>query len=167
VSPLAWVGFVAAAAIGAPLRYVVDVSVGERVGGRFPWGTLVINASGSLLLGVLTGLVLYHAFPKTPKVILGTGFCGAYTTFSTFAYETVGLAEDGATGPPCSTPPARSWSAPRVPPSAWPRPRCKRAGSVGPMPALLEPARVDRWQPLPRCAASSGRGLHPSNRAPI
>ena len=99
MSPLAWVGFVAAAAIGAPLRYVVDISVGERAGGRFPWGTLVINASGSLLLGVLTGLVLYHAFPKTSRVILGTGFCGAYTTFSTFTFETVGLAEEGATGP--------------------------------------------------------------------
>jgi len=99
VSPLAWAGFVAAAAIGAPLRYVIDASIGERVGGRFPWGTLVINASGSLLLGVLTGLALYHAFPKTPKVILGTGFCGAYTTFSTFTFETVGLAEEGATIP--------------------------------------------------------------------
>jgi len=99
VSPLAWAGFVAAAAIGAPLRYVVDVSISERVQGRFPWGTFVVNATGSLFLGVLTGLALYHAFPKTPKVILGTGFCGAYTTFSTFTFETVGLAEEGATGP--------------------------------------------------------------------
>jgi len=56
----------------------------------------VINASGSLVLGVLTGLGLYHAFPKVPKVILGTGFCGAYTTFSTFTYETVELLEEGA-----------------------------------------------------------------------
>jgi CrcB protein len=99
VSPLAWAGFVAAAALGAPLRYVVDVSISERVQGRFPWGTFVVNATGSLFLGVLTGLALYHAFPKTPKVILGTGFCGAYTTFSTFTFETVGLAEEGATGP--------------------------------------------------------------------
>ena len=99
MSPLAWAGVVAAAACGAPLRYVIDASIGERVGGRFPWGTLVINATGSLLLGVLTGLALYHAFPKTPKVILGTGFCGAYTTFSTFTFETVGLAEEGATIP--------------------------------------------------------------------
>ena len=99
MSPLAWAGFVAAAAIGAPLRYVVDVSISDRVQGRFPWGTFVVNASGSLFLGVLTGLALYHAFPKTPKVILGTGFCGAYTTFSTFTFETVGLAEEGATGP--------------------------------------------------------------------
>ena len=86
MSPLAWAGFVAAAAIGAPLRHVVDVSISERVQGRFPWGTFVVNATGSLFLGVLTGLALYHAFPKTPKVILGTGFCGAYTTFSTFTF---------------------------------------------------------------------------------
>jgi fluoride exporter len=95
VSPLAWLGFVAAAAVGAPLRYVVDGAIAERTGGAFPWGTFVINVSGSLLLGVLTGLGLYHAFPKVSKVILGTGFCGAYTTFSTFSFETVRLMEEG------------------------------------------------------------------------
>ena len=96
MSPLAWVGFVIAAAVGAPLRYLVDGAIAERAEGVFPWGTFVINASGSLLLGVLTGLGLYHAFPKVPKVILGTGFCGSYTTFSTFTYETVELLEEGA-----------------------------------------------------------------------
>jgi CrcB protein len=96
VSPLAWVGFVVAAAVGAPLRYLVDGAIAERAEGVFPWGTFVINASGSLVLGVLTGLSLYHAFPKVSKVILGTGFCGAYTTFSTFTYETVELLEEGA-----------------------------------------------------------------------
>ena len=96
MSPLAWVGFVIAAAVGAPLRYLVDVAIAERAEGVFPWGTFAVNASGSLLLGVLTGLGLYHAFPKVPKVILGTGFCGAYTTFSTFTYETVELLEEGA-----------------------------------------------------------------------
>jgi len=96
VSPLAWAGFVIAAAVGAPLRYLVDGAIAERAEGVFPWGTFVINASGSLVLGVLTGLGLYHAFPKVPKVILGTGFCGAYTTFSTFTYETVELLEEGA-----------------------------------------------------------------------
>jgi CrcB protein len=98
MSPLAWLAFVAAAAVGAPLRYLVDGYVGDRVEGAFPWGTFVVNASGSLLLGFLTGLALYHAFPTTPRVILGTGFCGAYTTFSTFSFETVRLAEDGAVG---------------------------------------------------------------------
>jgi CrcB protein len=98
VSPLAWVGFVIAAAIGAPLRYLIDASIGDRVEGVFPWGTFVINASGSLLFGVISGLALYHAFPQTSKVILGTGFCGSYTTFSTFSFETVRLVEEGALG---------------------------------------------------------------------
>jgi len=96
VSPLSWLAFAGAAAIGASLRYVLDGAIGERVEGAFPWGTLVVNASGSLVLGVLTGLALYHAFPATPKAIVGTGFCGAYTTFSTFTFETVRLVEEGA-----------------------------------------------------------------------
>lgn len=96
MSPLAWLAFVAAGAAGAPARYVVDGFVGDRVEGVFPWGTFLVNVSGSLLLGFLTGLSLYHAFPKTPKVVLGTGFCGAYTTFSTFTFETVRLLEEGA-----------------------------------------------------------------------
>lgn len=95
MSPLAWVAFVVAAAIGGPLRYLIDGYVGDRVEGAFPWGTFVVNVSGSLLLGVLSGLALYHSFPKTPKVVLGTGFCGAYTTFSTFSFETVRLLEEG------------------------------------------------------------------------
>jgi CrcB protein len=95
VSPLAWAAFVIAGAVGAPLRYAVDGYVGARARGAFPWGTFLVNVSGSFALGVLTGLALYHAFPKTPKVILGTGFCGAYTTFSTFSFETFRLVEDG------------------------------------------------------------------------
>ncbi|MHB8512443.1 MAG: fluoride efflux transporter CrcB [Actinomycetota bacterium] len=91
-----WVGFVVASAIGAPARYLIDGWVADRVEGAFPWGTFVINASGSLILGFLTALALYHGFPATAKVILGTGFCGAYTTFSTFTFETVRLAEEGA-----------------------------------------------------------------------
>ena len=64
----------------------------------FPRGTFVINVTGSFILGLLTGLFLYHAFPSDPKIVLGTGFCGAYTTFSTFTYETVRLAEERAFG---------------------------------------------------------------------
>lgn len=96
VSPLAWVAFVGAGGVGASLRYLVDGVVAERTEGAFPWGTFVINATGSLVLGLLTGLAMYHGFPKTSKVVLGTGFCGAYTTFSTFTYETVRLVEEGA-----------------------------------------------------------------------
>jgi CrcB protein len=95
VSPLAWVAFIAAGAIGAPVRYLVDVAISDRVRGRLPVGTLVVNVSGSLLLGLLTGLALYHGFPNTSRLVLGTGFCGAYTTFSMFTFETVRLAGEG------------------------------------------------------------------------
>jgi fluoride exporter len=96
MSPLTWVAFVAAGAIGAPARYLVDGAVADRIGGVFPWGTLVVNVSGSLVLGLLTGLALYHGFPEAPRLVLGTGFCGAYTTFSTHTFETVRLIEEGA-----------------------------------------------------------------------
>ncbi len=98
MSPLAWVAFICAGAVGAPARYLVDGAISSRIESRFPWGTFVINATGSLLLGFLTGLAIYHAFPTTPKIVLGTGFCGAYTTFSTFSFETVRLLEEGALG---------------------------------------------------------------------
>lgn len=97
MSVLTWAGVAVAGAIGAPVRYLIDGVVHSRErGAGFPWGTLVVNASGSFLLGFLTGLAIYHAFPATPRIILGSGFCGAYTTFSTFTYETVRLAEVGA-----------------------------------------------------------------------
>jgi fluoride exporter len=96
VSPVAWLGFIVAGALGAPARYLLDDAISSRTQGVFPWGTLVVNVSGSFLLGLLTGLALFHALPATPKVILGAGFCGAYTTFSTFTYETVRLVEEGA-----------------------------------------------------------------------
>jgi len=91
-------GLAVAGALGAPVRYLLDGFVQDRTESVMPLGTLVINVSGSFLLGVLAGLALYHAFPSTPKAILGTGFCGAYTTFSTFTHETVRLAEERAFG---------------------------------------------------------------------
>ncbi|HEY4938556.1 MAG TPA: fluoride efflux transporter CrcB [Actinomycetota bacterium] len=96
MSPWAWAGFVVGGAVGAPARYLLDDAISSRTQGVFPWGTLAINVSGSFLLGLLTGLALFHGLPATPRLILGTGFCGAYTTFSTFTYETVRLAEEGA-----------------------------------------------------------------------
>jgi len=92
----AWVAFLFAAAIGAPARYVVDGLVQGRTRGVFPWGTLVVNVSGCLALGLITGLGLYHGFPATGRTVIGAGGMGAYTTFSTFAFETVRLAEEGA-----------------------------------------------------------------------
>jgi CrcB protein len=86
----------AAAAVGAPLRYLVDQAVQHRRDGAFPLGTFAINVSGSLLLGLLAGLVRHHGLSEQALTVLGTGLLGAYTTFSTFSYETVRLLEDGA-----------------------------------------------------------------------
>jgi CrcB protein len=93
------VGVGIAGSFGAIARYLVDAAVSERLRGDFPWGTFVINVTGSFLLGVLSGLVLYQAMDDVPRVVIGTGFCGAYTTFSTFSYETVKLAERGERTP--------------------------------------------------------------------
>ena len=60
-------------------------------GSNFPWSTFVINVSGSLLLGVVTGLILFHHDPPDLKLVIGVGFCGGYTTFSTASFESVRL----------------------------------------------------------------------------
>jgi fluoride exporter len=96
VSVAAWLAFLIAASIGAPARYLIDGLVQDHADGAFPWGTFVVNVSGCLLLGLLTGLGLYHDLDATTRTVLGTGGLGAYTTFSTFTFETVRLAEDGA-----------------------------------------------------------------------
>jgi CrcB protein len=96
VSPLAWLAFLAAAGIGAPARYLLDGWVQNRTEGAFPWGTLTVNVTGCLALGVLAGLGIYHDLGSTARVVVGTGGLGAYTTFSTVTFETVRLAEEGA-----------------------------------------------------------------------
>jgi len=89
-----WV--VAAGGLGAVARYLVDGWVQDRVETVLPLGTWVVNVTGSFLLGALAGLVIAHGLSPDVKLVAGTGFLGGYTTFSTFAFETVGLAEDGA-----------------------------------------------------------------------
>jgi fluoride exporter len=86
-----------AGACGAPARFLVERAISARRGRQFPWGTLVVNVSGSFALGFITGLALYHGLATTPKAVVGTGFIGAYTTFSTFAYETVDVGERSST----------------------------------------------------------------------
>jgi CrcB protein len=96
MSGWAWIAFLVAAGIGAPARYLVDGYVQDRTRAAFPWGTLVVNITGCLALGVLTGLALYHGLEPDVRVVVGTGGIGAYTTFSTFTFETIRLAEEGA-----------------------------------------------------------------------
>ncbi len=86
-------GVMVAGACGAVLRYTVDHVVQRRAGSDFPLGTLVINVSGSLALGFLTGSALHHGVSATWLTVAGTGLIGAYTTFSTFTFDTVRLAE--------------------------------------------------------------------------
>ena len=81
--------------IGAPSRYLLDRAISGRVESDLPWGTFVINITGSLLLGVLVGLSATGHVPDAVMALLGTGFCGAYTTFSTFSFETVRMLEEG------------------------------------------------------------------------
>jgi len=80
--------------IGAMGRYLADMWVSQRRSGEFPLGTLLINVSGSLLLGVLTGLVWYHGASGNLKLVLGTGFCGGLTTWSTATFESFRLIEE-------------------------------------------------------------------------
>ena len=83
------VGVAIAGAIGAPARYALERFVRARRPGDWPWGTFVVNVSGSLALGIVVGLVLAQGVDGDVRTIVGTGFLGAYTTFSTYAYETV------------------------------------------------------------------------------
>ena len=96
MNPLAWAAFLVAAGIGAPGRYLVDGWIQDRTRGAFPWGTFTVNVTGCLALGVLAGLGLHHDLGSTARTVVGTGGLGAYTTFSTFTFETVRLAEEGA-----------------------------------------------------------------------
>ena len=84
------------AAVGAPARYLTDRAIQSRHESVMPWGTLSVNVMGSLVLGALTGA----GAAVSPGVValLGTGFCGALTTYSTFSFETWRLLEEECYG---------------------------------------------------------------------
>jgi CrcB protein len=82
------------AIVGAPARYLTDRAIQSRHETVFPWGTLTVNVVASAVLGVLTGSVS-HLDPNV-LALLGTGFCGALSTYSTFSYETMRLTDAGA-----------------------------------------------------------------------
>jgi CrcB protein len=92
-----WVGL--GGFLGAMGRYWVDGLISATGRGAFPWGTWVVNVSGCFLVGLLASVLTERLLPApTLRVALTVGFVGAYTTFSTFAYETVRLGQDGAVG---------------------------------------------------------------------
>ena len=84
------------AAVGAPLRYLSDRAIQSRHDTVFPWGTFTVNVVGSLILGLITGAVAAGGASPQVQLAVGTGFCGALTTYSTFSYETLRLLEDDA-----------------------------------------------------------------------
>ena len=86
----------AAGAAGAVTRFVLNRAILRRRPSEtpFPTGTVVINITGSLVLGLLTGFVLYHSAPTALTRIAGAGFCGGYTTFSAASFETVQLGRE-------------------------------------------------------------------------
>ncbi|MER6348847.1 fluoride efflux transporter CrcB [Streptomyces sp. NPDC001595] len=93
-----WLLVVVGGMIGAPLRYLTDRAVQGRHDSVFPWGTFIVNVTGCLVLGLLTGAATAGAAGSHLRLFLGTGLCGALTTYSTFSYETLRLAETGARG---------------------------------------------------------------------
>jgi CrcB protein len=87
------------AAVGGVSRYYLSAAVQHRMGSTFPWGTLLINVTGSLVLGfIMRYAISTPALSVEMRALLTTGFCGGYTTFSTYSYETATLLEDGQLG---------------------------------------------------------------------
>jgi fluoride exporter len=91
MTPLLFAALALAGGVGAASRLLVDGFVRSRSRGGYPLGTTIINVSGSLLLGFVVGLTINALLPEEWRLILGTGFLGGYTTFSTASFETVRL----------------------------------------------------------------------------
>lgn len=92
-------GVAVGGAFGALSRYGIDTLVERRTDAVFPWATLAINVSGCFAVGfVVAALVDRHRAPQWLRTALVMGFCGGYTTFSTFAQETLDLVEEGDNG---------------------------------------------------------------------
>ena len=83
--------------LGSVARYLVSIGFGRLLGSKFPWGTLFINITGSLLIGLFAGLfAIRWNLPQAVRIFLTVGICGGYTTFSTFSLDAFYLIERGA-----------------------------------------------------------------------
>jgi CrcB protein len=94
VTTLAFVAL--GSALGAPARYLLDGLIQSSHERIFPWGTWTINVTGCFALGLLVGVADHGGVDPRLLAAVGTGFLGAYTTFSTFTWETLRLVEDGS-----------------------------------------------------------------------
>ncbi|MFQ4148913.1 fluoride efflux transporter CrcB [Arthrobacter sp. LAPM80] len=94
MTPLIFVALSVAGGAGAAARYLADGFIRAKAPAGYPWATTLINISGSLLLGFLAGLAMESLIPADLKIVLGTGFLGGYTTFSSSSYESVQLVRD-------------------------------------------------------------------------
>jgi CrcB protein len=89
-------GVALAGGFGAVARYLLDGAVQDRTSGLFPFGTMTVNVIGSLILGLIAGAFVHHGLSPHVRAVVGPGFCGGLTTWSTASWETVRLAEEGS-----------------------------------------------------------------------
>ncbi|MFT4233767.1 MAG: fluoride efflux transporter CrcB [Microbacterium sp.] len=94
MTPLIFLFVALAGGVGCVCRFILDGIITARSRGALPWGTIIINVTGSLVLGFVTGLTIGHVLPEAAQLIVGTGFLGGYTTFSTASIETVRLLQE-------------------------------------------------------------------------
>jgi CrcB protein len=98
MTPQLVVAVAAGGAIGSVARYLVAIGVGRAFGASFPWGTLIINITGSAFIGAFISLFATRwNLPEAARAFLTVGLCGGYTTFSTFSLEAFYLIERGQT----------------------------------------------------------------------
>lgn len=94
MTPLMFVALALAGGLGAAARFLLDGAIRSRSTATLPWGTIVINLTGSFALGLVTGAIAASALPDGWGIVVGTGFLGGYTTFSTASFETVRLIQE-------------------------------------------------------------------------
>ncbi len=95
---MTWWAVAVGALFGSPSRFLLDSAVSRRFGRAQPWGTLLVNVSGSAALGAVTALAARGMLGASWDTLLATGFCGSFTTFSAFTWETLALVEDRRSG---------------------------------------------------------------------